>query len=148
MSSLLLHKVPDPVLHEKCKEIPEITQDIFELAQNMKETMEVENGVGLAAPQVGQLVRLFVVAHKDGNLAFINPEITWRSEEMKEGEEGCLSIPGVFLQINRHESIKVRFFDEHGKEHHILAKGFFARVIQHENDHLDGILITDKVNEK
>ncbi len=140
-------RVPDPILTQKAHEIPIITQEIFELAQNMTQTMHESNGVGLAAPQVKESVRLFVVEHENGDLVFINPKIVWRSKEMKLGEEGCLSIPGVFLQIKRHESIEVQYTDEHGKPHHIKAKGFFARVIQHEYDHLDGILITDRVKE-
>lgn len=147
MSRLLVTQVPDPVLNKKAKAIPEITQEIFDLAKNMKETMHESNGVGLAAPQVSESVRMFVVQHKDGDMAFINPEITWYSPETKIGEEGCLSIPGVFLDIKRHESIEIKFQDEHGASHHIRAKGFFARVIQHEYDHLDGILITDRVKE-
>lgn len=145
MSLLPLVFEPNPLLHKKAVPIETITPDIVQLVIDMKETMVKENGVGLAAPQIGQSVRLFVVAHKDGIKAFINPQITKKSWRTNVDEEGCLSIPGVFGPVRRHNSIHVRYLDEQGNKHTLKASGFFARVIQHEYDHIEGVLFTEKL---
>jgi peptide deformylase len=136
---------PNNLLHQRCVEVPEINDDIRQLVLDMKETMVKENGVGLAAPQVGKLLRVFVVAHKDGIKACINPEIYAPSLRKNIAEEGCLSIPGVFGKVKRHNHLKIRYYDEYGQLHDEKAQGFYARVIQHENDHLDGILFIEKL---
>ncbi|RMD59031.1 peptide deformylase [Candidatus Parcubacteria bacterium] len=117
---------------------------IKNLIADMKVTMQKNDGIGLAAPQVGENLRLIVVNTKEGILCLINPLITKKSWRKETAEEGCLSLPGIFCQVKRSRNITCRFQDERGKTHSINAKGLLARVIQHEIDHLDGILITDK----
>ncbi len=136
---------PHPLLHQKATPITAFNDDLKTLAQDMKETMVKENGVGLAAPQIGQLVRVFVVAHKDGARVFINPEIIKKSFRTNVDEEGCLSIPGVFGPVRRHTSVTLQYYDEHGVLYKEKVDGFYARVIQHEYDHLEGILFTEKL---
>ncbi len=145
MSSLPLVFEPNPLLHQQAAPVAELTPAIVQLVIDMKETMVKENGVGLAAPQIGHSVRIFVVAHKDGIKAFINPRITKKSWRTNVDEEGCLSIPGVFGPVRRHNSVHVRYMDEHGEQRILKAAGFFARVIQHEYDHIEGVLFTEKL---
>jgi len=145
MSRLDLITEPNPILHKKASEIAEFGATTVKLAQDMSETMVAENGVGLAAPQINKSLRFFVVATKNGAFkAFANPEIYWRSIATNLDEEGCLSIPGVFGIVRRHNSIKIRYQDEYGNKHDEKYTGFIARVIQHEFDHIEGILITEK----
>jgi len=145
MSNIPLVFEPNPILHDVSAPVEQVDAHIKQLSLDMAETMVKENGVGLAAPQVGRKLRMFVVAHKDGVKTLINPDIYWRSLRKQIDEEGCLSIPGVFGLVKRSKSIKVRYTDENGQSNDIKAEGFFARVIQHENDHLDGILFTEKL---
>jgi peptide deformylase len=114
------------------------------LIADMIETMIQRDGVGLAAPQIGQSIRLIVVNTKTGPMAMVNPEIYKKSLTKEWDEEGCLSLPHTFGQVKRHKSLRCRFIDEAGQERQIEAKGLLARVIQHEVDHLDGILFIDK----
>lgn len=136
---------PNPLLHQKATPVTVFNEDLKVLAEDMKETMVKENGVGLAAPQIGQLVRVFVVAHKDGTRVFVNPKIMKKSLRTNVDEEGCLSIPGVFGPVRRHTSITIQYQDENGVLYKEKANGFYARVIQHEYDHLEGILFTEKL---
>ncbi|MBI1961472.1 MAG: peptide deformylase [Parcubacteria group bacterium] len=135
---------PDPRLNEPSKKVGEFS-GVQKLCSDLIDTMEAENGVGISAAQVGEPFRLAII-HKDadksldGHLAIINPKIFSASRELEEGEEGCLSIPGVFGQVLRHKKIKVRFTGLDGQEQKIKATGLFARVLQHEFDHMDGIL--------
>ena len=146
-----LIKETEAVLHRHLKTITEITPEILDLAEEMKKKMVGWEGVGLAANQVGEDLQLFVI-HK--NLAqehgvpevFINPEITEYSKDQDELEEGCLSIPGFFTSIPRSKKIKIRALDIAGQKIRLKAKGFLARVLQHETDHLNGLLIKDRVN--
>jgi len=124
-----------------------------ELCSDMVETMEAEKGVGLAAPQVGRNIRLAVINKDtdkslDEHLVIINPKIFSASREMDEDTEGCLSIPGVEVPVSRHRKIKVRYTDLNGQEQKIKAVNLFARVLQHEIDHLDGVLILDRSAQK
>ena len=141
------------------KETEEITVDYPELKtliQNMFETMYHADGVGLAAPQIGLPIRLLVIdlvplKEQDPELgnfkvAMINPEMLEMSEETEACEEGCLSIPGIHETVVRPSRIKIRYFDADFKEHVEEFEGYKARVIQHEYDHLEGNLFTDKVN--
>lgn len=145
-----LIKETEPVLHRRLKVIPEITPDILALVEEMKKKMTTWEGVGLAANQVGKDLQLFVI-HQ--NLAqehgvpevFINPEITAYSKDGDEMEEGCLSIPGFFVLIPRSKKIKIRALDINGQKIRFKAKGFLARVLQHETDHLNGLLIRDRI---
>lgn len=113
------------------------------LIKNMIETMDDANGVGLAAPQVGQLLRLIVVKNKLSTQVFINPEITYRSSDETADFEGCLSVPEKMVEVDRAKKIHLKAIDPNGKKIKLKAKGFLARVIQHECDHLEGKLITD-----
>ena len=138
----------DPIL--RIKSIPTlITDEVRDLVSNMKETMLAENGIGLAAPQVGINLRVIVIQLMSaGKLVgpvqeMINPVITNYSDDSMEYEEGCLSIPGEYIRINRPRSIHVKFQTLSGKYKKWFLKGLEARIVQHEIDHLDGILMTD-----
>lgn len=144
MSRLPIKIYPDPVLREKAGLIKKITPEIKKLASDMIETMIGSDGVGLAGPQVGEGGRIFVLNIGQGRLVFINPEIIKRNGR-EAGHEGCLSLPGINLKIRRAKKIRCRFLDAKGKPQELEAGGLLARVIQHENDHLDGILIIDKL---
>lgn len=123
--------------------LPEFKQLCF----NMAETMLNKKGIGLAAPQIGENIRLIIVNVKDGSIIMINPKITNKSLAKEYGEEGCLSIPGVFGQVKRSKKITCKYLDMQGKTIKITALGFLARVIQHEIDHLDGILFIEKAKD-
>jgi len=145
MSPLQIRKIGDPVLRTKAKKIDEITEKINDLIDNMFETMSSEDGIGLAAPQVGILKRIAVVdIQEDNKIVLINPEII-EEEGKAVMEEGCLSIPGETGDVIRAEKIKVKTLDRDGNEIEFKAEGLKARAIQHEIDHLDGILFLDKV---
>jgi peptide deformylase len=136
----------DPLLRKKSKEITEVNERIKILLDDMVETMQNANGVGLAAPQVGILRRAIVIDVGEEKLKAINPEIIETSGSIVD-LEGCLSIPGISGTVKRPEKVKVKFLDENGNEKIIEASSLFARVLCHEIDHLDGILYTDKVIE-
>lgn len=122
------------------------------LVPDMIDAMIAAKGIGIAAPQIGKNIRCAII-HKDADkslaehLVIVNPKIFSASRETEIKNEGCLSIPGVDVPIARHKKIKVRFTDIYGNEHKVKAVNFFARVLQHEIDHLDGILITDRTKE-
>ena len=142
-------KDPDKILHHKLSQVKDMTPDILNLISEMKIAMKTANGVGLAANQLGQDIQLFVIdenlAKENGvPIAYINPEITEYSKEVGVLEEGCLSLPGYWLNINRSKKVKLKALDENGKKIKIKARGFLARVYQHEIDHLNGLLIKDK----
>ena len=131
------------VLHKKTEKIPAVTKEIVKLVKNMQETVENAEGAGLAAPQIGQSLRLCIALVNGKHTPFINPEITWRSEKKDTMEEGCLSLPGIWLPVTRPLSITITYQDIKGKNQERKLEGFDARVIQHEIDHLEGILIVD-----
>lgn len=146
---LRICKLGEEVLRQVAKPVSEITQEHKKLAEEMFETMIEANGVGLAAPQIGLSIRMFVIiADDDVRRVFINPQIISTSEEMVPYEEGCLSIPEVYESILRPKKITVQAFDENGKPFTLEADGFLARVIQHEYDHLDGKLFIDHLSEE
>jgi peptide deformylase len=134
------------ILRKKAKQVKEITASIKQLALDMTETMEVKDGIGLAAPQVGQLLRIIVVKPEPNQETFIliNPEIKKISRKKDVMEEGCLSLPNIVVPVERAIKITVQAFNLNGKKIKIKAKGLLARAIQHEVDHLEGILIVDK----
>lgn len=142
-----------PVLREKAKPIDrgDIKNPLVQkLIDDMMETMVEYHGVGLAAPQVHEGVRLFVASLETGDdssetIALINPEITPVGNEIVEDWEGCLSIPDIRGQVPRANEIRVRALDRKGERLELRAKGFSARVIQHETDHLDGVLFFDRM---
>ncbi len=134
-------------LRQKAVPVEEITDEIRSLVTEMFETMEREEGVGLAAPQVGRSIRLFVVKADDGiERTFINPQIVATSQETCVYEEGCLSIPKYYEDVVRPERITVQARNEKGRRFNLEAEGFLARVIQHEYDHLEGILFIDRID--
>ena len=151
MSILKIIEVPNPLLKRKSEPISEITEDVLTTLDDMLETMYQAPGVGLAAPQVGILKRMLVIdiSGKDeprNPMYVINPEIVEKSDEMQECEEGCLSIPNQYAKVIRPAQIKVKYLERSGKEVILEASGFLAVVLQHEIDHLDGILYIDHIS--
>jgi peptide deformylase len=146
----------NPLVRKKSEEVREITPEIKRLALDMLETMQAEKGLGLAAPQVGELRRIIAVhlvkdrsADSRVQLApkiLINPKIIKRSRQTETEEEGCLCAPGVFLKIKRAAEVEVLAQDIDGNELRIKANGLPARILQHETDHLDGILFFDRLS--
>jgi peptide deformylase len=145
MALLQIREIGDPVLRSKAKKIDAVNKKTNDLIDNLFDTMYAEDGVGLAAPQVGILKRIAVVDIREGNkVILINPEII--AEEGKAiMEEGCLSIPGETGDVIRSQKIKVKSLNREGKLIEFEAEGFEARAIQHEMDHLDGVLFVDKI---
>ncbi len=149
MAILEIKKFKDPVLRRKCRKVRKIDKEIRKLIVDMVQTMGKGQGVGLAAPQVGVLKRIIVVqTDLKGQriLALINPKVINKSREKEKGEEGCLSFPGIFLEIKRSKQVEIKALDINGKEIKFKAQGFLARVFQHEIDHLDGILFFNRLN--
>lgn len=145
MPKLPITTYPDPILRKKTKKIKDHqAPEIKALILDMLETMESEGGLGLAAPQVGSSARLCVIKLDGKTHILLNPEITSKSWRKVVSEEGCLSFPGEFIPVKRSRSVKVRSDDRHGKKIEIAADGLFARALQHEIDHLDGILYIDR----
>ncbi|MBB6674008.1 peptide deformylase [Cohnella nanjingensis] len=135
----------DPMLRKVAKPVEAVTPRIGKLLDDMAETLyEAEGRAGLAAPQVGYLRRILVMDCGDGLIELINPEIVERSGE-QEGTEACLSFPGFYGFVNRANYVKVRSLNRQGETFELEAEGFLARCIQHETDHLDGILFIDHV---
>lgn len=120
-----------------------MTKDILKLLHDMEETMEQAEGVGLAAPQIGKSLRVCIAVLYGKTTAFINPNIIWQSKEQDIAEEGCLSLPNVWVPVPRARAIMVRFLNRKGKEEERKLDTLPARILQHEIDHLDGILVTD-----
>lgn len=147
MARRIIRIVGDELLRKKSRKIDEVNNRITTLIKDMFETMYAANGIGLAAPQVGILKRLFVIDIGEGPLVFINPEIL-STEGAVCDIEGCLSIPNEQDEVERPEKIKVKAINEKGEEFTLEAEGLLARAICHENDHLDGILFTDKIKSK
>lgn len=143
-------KHPNKILGQKLKQIKQITPELKRLIEAMQQTIIEANGVGLTANQVGEDWAVFVIdkklAEENGvPNAYINPEITEFSRESAELEEGCLSLPDYWRPITRSKKIKLKALDENGHKIKIKARGFLARVLQHECDHLNGLLIKDRV---
>ncbi|MCR5725325.1 MAG: peptide deformylase [Treponema sp.] len=142
-----IYKLGEEVLRKKAVPVEpaEITDEMRSLFEDMFETMAEADGVGLAAPQVGISKRFFVVmADDEVKRVFINPQIIGTSAELTDYEEGCLSLPGVSENIKRPEKVTVQALNEHGKPFTLDADGLLARIIQHEYDHLDGIVYIDR----
>jgi len=136
---------PDPILREKACEIQKITPQIERLAVNLVDTMRHSGGVGLAAPQIGVSKRMIVVEDPEKNpIVLINPEIVKLEGDKETAEEGCLSVPGVWGEVERRVSMTVRGYNLEGKSVAYLIEGFTARAFQHEIDHLDGIVFLDR----
>ncbi|MDJ0682423.1 MAG: peptide deformylase [Xenococcaceae cyanobacterium MO_167.B52] len=145
-----IHYLGDRVLRQPAKRIAKVDDSIRQLVKDMLQTMYSADGIGLAAPQVGVNKQLIVIdcePDKPENppLVLINPKITRYSSQTCNSDEGCLSIPGVYLEVNRPEAIEVSFKDEQGKPRKLQTAGLLARVIQHEMDHLHGVMFVDRV---
>ena len=140
----------DPVLKTRAREITSVTDELRRLAQDMQETLSAENGVGLAANQVGSTQRVFVaeLPSKIGpsqRYVLINPKITFLSKETETVEEGCLSFPGIYGPVERHLEAEVQGLDFNGKPVTLKGAGLLARAFQHEIDHLDGIVFIERM---
>lgn len=138
---------PNPILRKTSEKVnlEEILKPEFkDFLLDMEKTMLVEDGVGLAAPQIAKNIRVVIVKNNKKVIPMINPEITKTSWSKVWGEEGCLSVPDTYGEVERYKKINVTYFDKKGNKKKITANNFFARVIQHEIDHLDGILFIDK----
>ena len=146
--------IPDPVLRRKAHKVTEFDKDLQVLVEDMVETVRKAPGVGLAAPQIGVSQRVIVVEYGDDEdesvpkklYVFINPEISKSSEEKEEGVEGCLSVPNLLGLVDRHVETVIKGFNRMGLPTKIKAHGWLARIFQHEIDHLDGIIYTDRAS--
>lgn len=137
----------EEVLRQKALPVKTIDDSLRTLIADMFTTMHEQNGIGLAAPQVGKSIRLFVIELDDKQKRiFINPHIIKNSQEISTAEEGCLSIPGLYYDVTRSTQVTVQAVDEYGKAFTLDASGLLARAIQHEYDHLEGILYIDRIN--
>lgn len=142
----------NPILRQKSTPIDSIDKSVKKLAKDMLETMNANNGLGIAAPQVGLNKRMFITTinmgtDHEGLITMINPEFEFLNDEEETGEEGCLSLPELYKPVTRHKYIRVKYQDLKGNNHMLDLSGLNARVIQHETDHLDGILFIDRVDE-
>lgn len=158
MTLLKIETLNNPILRKKARPVKNFDQNLQRLIDDMIETMRDAAGVGLAGPQVNQSLRLTVIEtlpdrdEEDNEIegtreliVLVNPEIVWRSRELVDGIEGCLSIPGWVGEVGRHESIRVRAQDRHGKKIRLRLNDWTARIVQHELDHLDGVLYIDRL---
>lgn len=152
MATMKIVTVPDPVLRRKAHRVTEFDREFQNFIKDMVDTLHEAPGVGLAAPQVGKSMRLIVVEYNIDEededspkklYVVANPEIVEASEEMVSGVEGCLSVPDLVGEVDRHESVVVKGQNKFGKPVKIKASGWLARIFQHEIDHLDGIVFTD-----
>ena len=142
---------PDPRLKKVCSAVDSVDDELATLMSDMLETMYAAPGLGLAAPQVGIAKRIIVVDATRGEgppqpYKIANPEIIWSSEETKENEEGCLSLPTYYENVTRPDRIKVRYLDETDTEQELEADGLLSVAIQHETDHLEGVLFVDHIS--
>ena len=151
MAILDIIVAPDPRLKITAKAVKAVDDDVRALMDDMLESMHVANGIGLAAPQVGDSRRVIVVdisraEEEPDPIRMANPELLWVSDEEGNHEEGCLSLPEQYAKVERPESIRVRYLDRSGEEQELDATGMLATCIQHEMDHLDGILFVDHIS--
>jgi peptide deformylase len=139
---------PDPVLKQKCQELPQIDERFSQTVKEMFQIMYRAAGIGLAAPQVGILQRFFILntdGTPEGEIVCVDPVLV-SAEGEELAEEGCLSFPGIMVKIPRHTKVKLRFLGIEGTQKEIAAEGLLARAIQHELDHLDGVLISMRMS--
>lgn len=143
MLKIITH--PNPILRQKSQPVTDVgVEKIQRLIPQMIDTMLVADGVGLAAPQIGENIRIVVIQFEGETYAMINPRIIKKSFAKEWGEEGCLSLPGLAGEVKRHKKIALEFTNEAGKKQILKAEAMLARIAQHEIDHLDGILFIDK----
>ncbi|PIR55334.1 peptide deformylase [Candidatus Peregrinibacteria bacterium CG10_big_fil_rev_8_21_14_0_10_36_19] len=141
-----------PILRVECKAVKKFDASLKKFVKDMKDTMFAANGLGIAAPQVNKDMRVFLVTldiktKNERVVAMVNPVLSSLSKEKEMGEEGCLSLPGLYGQVSRHKKIEVEFFDVEGNRQMLALKGLNARVVQHENDHINGVLFIDRMKE-
>jgi len=152
MKRTLITGTDNQVLRRGAAEILAITPHIRSLISDMKETLDgIEIGIGLAAPQVGENLRLFVISgdfttETNGHRIFLNPVITARSKVVREADEGCLSLPDHWGEVERAQKVTLKAFDEDLRPFKVRAKGLLARLFQHEIDHLNGMLFVDRIH--
>ena len=151
MAVLNIIVAPDPRLKLKAKPVAFVDDDVRKLMSDMLETMHLAPGIGLASIQVGDLRRVIVVDVSDPKderspLCMANPELVWVSDENRIHDEGCLSLPDQYSEVKRPDSIRVRYLDEAGEIRELEANGLLATCIQHEMDHLEGILFVDHIS--
>ncbi|MFW6150499.1 MAG: peptide deformylase [Chloroflexota bacterium] len=146
MAVLQIRTLPDPVLRQKAKRIGRIDGSVQRLIDDMLDTMHAANGVGLAAPQVGVSLRVAVIQLPEGEpIALINPEVVKRQGE-RVLNEACLSVPGYYGEIRRSVTVKVKALDREGRQFRIKGEGLLAEALEHEIDHLNGMLYVDRVD--
>jgi len=136
----------DPVLRTKADQVVEFDKELRLLVKDLTETLLDAGGAGLAAPQLGVGLRVFAFDVDDVVGHIVNPELSFPDEEEQDGPEGCLSIPGVYIDTKRRQNVVARGFDQHGEPIQIVGTGLMARCCQHETDHLDGILFLDRLD--
>ena len=151
MAQLPIITAPDPRLKIKARPVPAVDNRVRRLMDDMLDTMYGAIGIGLAAPQVGQSSRVIVLdVARDGEkpqpLQLANPEILWRSPELTTGNEGCLSLPEHYAEVTRPAKIRLRYLDYQNEIREIEASGLLAMCLQHEIDHLDGVLFVDHIS--
>jgi peptide deformylase len=151
MAQLPIIVAPDPRLNQPCAKVAKVDADLVRLMDDMLETMYAAPGIGLAAPQVGVLKRVVVVdVSKDPEnpkpMQLVNPEIVWASDELTDYEEGCLSLPDHYAPVTRPARVRVRYLDRNGEDQEIEADGLLAVCLQHEMDHLEGVLFVDHIS--
>lgn len=158
MTVLRIYVAPHPVLKKKADPVEKVTAEDRKLMDDMLDTMYATDGIGLAAPQVGVSKRILVLdidqprdeddwtKRKTKPMCFVNPEITWESEDLRVYNEGCLSVPGQYAEVTRPDKIKIKYLDYDGKARELEAEGLLATCLQHEMDHLNGILFVDHLS--
>ena len=160
MTVLEIETLKNPILRRKARPVTSFDDDLQQLIDDMIDTMRSANGVGLAGPQVNRPLRVAVIETPpeldeddeeiEGTrelIVLVNPEIVWKSRQVVDGIEGCLSIPGYVGEVDRHESIRVRALDRRGKKFRLRLNDWPARIVQHEVDHLDGVLYIDRLTD-
>jgi peptide deformylase len=151
MAKLDIIVAPDPRLKKQAEPVDKVDDEVRRIMDDMLETMYAANGIGLAGPQVGILKRIIVVdvsreADKPEPMQMANPEVIWESDDARVYEEGCLSLPDHFAQVERPEAVKIRYLDHENEIRTIDADDILATCIQHEIDHLDGVLFVDHIS--
>ncbi len=146
MASYEIRTFGDPVLKSRATPVKDFDESLKRLSQEMMRIMRENEGVGLAANQIGRLQRIFVAAYEDEEFAIVNPVVEWSSENKEKNTEGCLSLPEIQVEVERPYAVTVSGKDTSGAPVHIRAEGLLARIFQHEIDHLDGVLILDRTD--
>ena len=145
MKAYDIRHYPDPILTKKAEKVEKFDDELRDIIDSMKLTMQVSGGVGLAAPQIGISKRIAIIEREEQQYILINPELIESSGDITS-EEGCLSFPGIFAQVTRPNCIKIKTYDLDGEEKTLEAEGYIARAFLHEMDHLEGVLFIDHIS--